>query len=210
MKLYADRPERRRRQVIADALTCVWVVVWIWAGFRVHAQIEGSAAGARRLESGSGSVAQHLSDAGSAVAKIPFVGSGAEKPFKQAAQASGQLQSAGKDIAVNLDRMAWGLGIAVAVLPLVIAAICWWLSRGRYARTAGVAAALAQLPGGEDLLALRAMTELTPSAVTAIDAAPAAAWRADDRSVIRALAHAYLAMLALDRVTVSPEPDPVE
>ena len=36
MKIYADTPARRTRQVISDIWFVVWAVLWIWLAVRLH------------------------------------------------------------------------------------------------------------------------------------------------------------------------------
>ena len=36
MKLYADAPARRTRQILADVLFVVWMVGWVWIGHVVQ------------------------------------------------------------------------------------------------------------------------------------------------------------------------------
>ena len=36
MKLYADAPTRRSRQLLADVLFVLWIVGWVWLGHVVQ------------------------------------------------------------------------------------------------------------------------------------------------------------------------------
>ena len=40
MKMYADSPARRTRQIVADLLVVLWLVFWIWAGWWVHEGVQ--------------------------------------------------------------------------------------------------------------------------------------------------------------------------
>ena len=40
MKLYADTPARRTRQILSDVLVLLWIGLWVYAGRQVHDTVE--------------------------------------------------------------------------------------------------------------------------------------------------------------------------
>ena len=62
MKLYADTPVRRTRQLLSDVLTLLWVGAWVWLGRQTHDVVMGlKAQGATHIiEFGPGKVLSGL------------------------------------------------------------------------------------------------------------------------------------------------------
>jgi hypothetical protein len=80
------------------------------------------------------------------------------------------------------------LAMAVVALPILIAVLPWLFLRLRFFRRKWTVTALAATPAGEQLLALRALTNRSPRKLTAISVDPVGGWRRDDPLTIRALA----------------------
>ena len=74
MKLYADAPARRTRQVLADLLFVAWLVLWAWVGTAVHDGTTALAGPARQTDSSATSMAEQLRDAGGRLGEAPLVG----------------------------------------------------------------------------------------------------------------------------------------
>ncbi len=49
MKLYADTPTRRTRQVASDAWMLFWIVLWIWIGMKIDDLVLNLAVPGRKL-----------------------------------------------------------------------------------------------------------------------------------------------------------------
>src|SRR5436190_1306444 len=64
MKLYADLPGRRARQILADCLVVLWVVLWSWFGMAVHDGTMALAAPGRQIAESATGLAGSMSDAG--------------------------------------------------------------------------------------------------------------------------------------------------
>ncbi len=67
MKLYADSPARRVRQLLTDAALVAWTVVWILLARALHEGVLLLARPAQGVSDGSASLADRLRAAGSAV-----------------------------------------------------------------------------------------------------------------------------------------------
>ena len=196
MKLYADRRSRALRQAGFDALTVAWVTVWVWLGLRVHAQVSGSEAGARKIEQSGGDLAGHLHDAARILAHTPLIGDKVRSPVRKAAGAATSLEHAGGELADNLGKLGAAIGFEVALVPVLVAIGGWLFLRVGYARRAGRARGLAHA-GSADLLALDALARLPVDRLTEIDPRAAVKWRAGDEATVTALAAAYLDQLGL-------------
>ncbi|MGX5693657.1 hypothetical protein ACWKWA_10890 [Dermacoccus abyssi] len=197
LRFYADDSARRTRQLVADALLALWCLLAVWAGVIVHGRVLVAEDGATKLETGSGSLAQNMTDAASAVAKIPFVGQEVRTPFDNAATTGRNLSASGHDLADGLGRLSLTLGILTALVPILFALIPWCFTRLRYALRAGRVARLRAMPGGERLLALEGLTTLRPGVLATVDPDPAAAWQEGDRAVTREIAALVLGAFGL-------------
>jgi len=80
------------------------------------------------------------------------------------------------------------LAMAVVALPILVAVVPWLLLRLRFFRRKWTVTALAATPAGEQLLALRALTNRPPRKLVAVSADPVGGWRREDSVTIRALA----------------------
>lgn len=201
MKLYADPLPRRVLQVAGDVALVVAVVVSIWLGRVVHEAVMGLAAPGRRLESAGTSLAERLRDAGSTVGGIPYVGDDVERPFEGAGSSADQLAAAGRNQVEAVETLAFWLGLAVALVPVVIALAVYLPPRIRFVRRATAGQALVDSGADLDLFALRAMTHQPLHVLARISPDPAGAWRARDPDVVR-----RLAILELRDVGLAPPP----
>lgn len=197
LRFYADDSARRARQLVADALLALWCLLAVWAGVVVHGRVLVARDGATKMETGSGSLAQNMTDAASAVAKIPFVGQEVRTPFDNAATTGRNLSASGHDLADGLGRLSLTLGLLTALVPILFALIPWCFMRLKYAQRAGRLARLRDMPGGERLLALEGLTTLRPRVLATVGPDPAAAWQEGDRVVIRELAALVVASFGL-------------
>jgi hypothetical protein len=89
------------------------------------------------------------------------------------------------------------LALAVAVPPVLAVVVPWLFLRLRFGRRAGAAATLARTPGGDRLLALRALTTAPLARLQAIGDDPVEGWRTGDPETIRRLAALELRSVGL-------------
>ena len=64
MKLYADAPTRRTRQLLADVLFVLWIVGWVWIGHVVQQGTMELAGVGRQTDASATSLANGLTSAG--------------------------------------------------------------------------------------------------------------------------------------------------
>ncbi|MBS2937853.1 hypothetical protein KDN32_08855 [Nocardioides sp. J2M5] len=197
MKLYADSPARRTRQVVADLVLVAWLVLWVWAGNAVHDATVELAGPGRQTESAATSMAEQLRDAGERLGGAPLVGDELAVPFDKAADASNGLASAGRDTADAVERLALLLGLAVALIPILVVCALHLPARWRFVREATAGARFIDAQDDLDLFALRALAHQPMHVLARVSDDPAGAWRARDPEVVRALAALELADVGL-------------
>lgn len=200
MKLYAETPARRTRQITTDLLSVLWIVLWVRLAGVVHHATLALAVPGRRLQHAGGGLSARLHDAAAAVASLPFVGDSVRKPFDGAGHAATQLARAGAVQAAAVTHLAWWLAVVVGALPVLLVLVAYLPSRIRFVlRASAVQRLLARSPGDvEDLLALRSLAHQPLRRLTRVADDPAAAWRGGDPETLRALAALELRDAGLD------------
>lgn len=197
MRFHADVPGRRAAQVAADVVAAVLVVVCVLLGRALTAAVRAVADPARSFTAGAGGLAEQLRGAGSRVEGTPLVGDDLSAPLLAAADRAGDLASAGQAQVASVERWATGAGVTLALVGILLVALVWLVPRLRWARRAAAAARLRGRPGGDRLLALRALQTAPAGELLAVDPDPAGAWSAGDPAVVRALAAVHLRSLGL-------------
>ncbi|MCX2953085.1 hypothetical protein [Lentzea sp. NEAU-D7] len=194
MKWYADRPARFTRQLIADLLALAWVALWIWVATTVHDWVLQLRAPGDGLVNAGGDIRDVFTNAAAKARGVPFVGEDLAGALGNGTKAGETLTSAGNaQISVVQDSAFW-LATALVVVPVLFLLITWLPVRLRYARKAANTARLRDKP---DLLALRALTSLSPRQLSKFDGDPAVAWRTGDTDVIDELARRQLASVGV-------------
>ena len=188
MKFYSDFAAQRSRQVLADALALVFVAAWIWLGVTVYSLVVGLKGFGKDMQTAGAGFRSTMTDLGDTLGSTPIIGGSLRGPFDSASEAGATLEAAGASQQVAVQNLATGLGLAVAVLPVLAILVVWLLPRIRFARRASSTARLVSAGAGIDLLALRALSRQRLTTLAAVDADPMAAWRRGDESVIRSLA----------------------
>jgi len=192
MKLYSDYAGHRTRQIIVDVLAVAAIAAWAWLGYTVYSLVMNLADfGVQMEESGAG-FKKTMVDISDNLSEIWLIGDGIKAPFDAASDAGSSLEQAGQAQQVAVQQLATGLGVGIAVLPILTILIFWLVPRIRFARRAGTAKAMLKQGASIDLLALRALANQRVSALSAIDPDVAGAWRRSDPSVLRTLANLEL------------------
>ena len=185
---YSTKPLRLFVQLMSDITVSVWTAIWVFVGLAVHSAISTIAVAGRQVESGSKGVADNLASAGDGAQYIPSVGDAVSKPLTAASKAALDIAGAGHDLDTTASWLAVLLAVAVVALPILMAVMPWLFLRLRFLRRKWVVTALAANPAGEQLLALRALTNRPPRKLAAVSPDPVGAWRREDPVTIRALA----------------------
>ncbi|QUQ62470.1 hypothetical protein [Kutzneria sp. CA-103260] len=199
MKWYADRPSRFLRQVLADLIVLVWAGGWIWLGVQVHDTVERLRGPGDRLVSAGSGLRDVFTSAAASADKLPLVGGSLANALGAGVQAGATLANAGNGEIDTAESLALWVPVALVLGPVLFALAIWLPLRIRYARTAAAAKRLARLDGGEDLLALRALTRLPLRSLARVSGDPAGDWRHGRHKVIRELAALEQTALGLRR-----------
>ncbi|MCU1410359.1 MAG: hypothetical protein JWR04_1066 [Rhodoglobus sp.] len=192
MKLYSDFGPRRTRQIVGDVLALAAIAAWVWLGITVYQLVENLAGFGVQMEEAGAGFKDTMTEVGETLGGIPVIGGGIRAPFDGASGAGGALEAAGQSQQVAVNQLATGLGIGIAVLPIIMILVLWLVPRIRFVRKAGRAKAIVKSGAGIDLLALRALATQKISALAAVDPDAMAAWRRGDETVMRALAQLEL------------------
>ena len=188
MKWYADRPGRFLRQVLADLVVLAWVGGWIWLGVQVHDTVERLRGPGDRLVSAGTGLRDVFTDAAASADKVPLVGGALANALGPGVQAGATLANAGNGEIDTAESLALWVPVALVLGPVLFALAIWLPLRIRYARTAAAAKRIARTDGGEDLLALRALSRLSLRSLARVSRDPAGDWRRGRHKVIGELA----------------------
>jgi hypothetical protein len=197
MRIYAERPVRILRQLVADVLAIGWVVVVVLAALAVREVILRLQGPATALADAGTSIAGVFTGAAQTAGKVPFVGGDLSAALGQGTGAGERIAAAGREQVETIASVASGTAVVLIIIGVLPVLFLWLPLRIRYARAASAAVAVRDLD--DDLLALRAMTRLPVRKLLSVSPDPAAAWRASDAEAIRGLAALELARLGLRR-----------
>lgn len=188
MKLYADAPVRRTRQLVGDLLLVAWVWLWVWLAMVVHDATLQLAEPGRRISEAGGGLGDRLREAGEAVGDVPVVGDEVRTPFDGAGDAAQQIAAAGDAQVQAVEDLAFWLALAVGAIPVLVALAGYLPLRWRFVREATAGQRFVDSAEDLDLFALRAMARQPMHRIAAISDDPVGAWRQGDPRVVRALA----------------------
>ena len=198
MKLYADSSATFARQLVTDALFVCWVLAWVWIGTIVYDGTMALAEPGLRAESSATSLSESMSDAGNFLEDVPLIGDGAATPFEKASDASRSLADAGRATADAVERLAFWLGTAIAVIPILVVALYYLPRRVRFVRQASAGQRFLDGPADLQLFALRAMNNQPLHVLARVTDDPVGALRRGDAVVIAALADLELRASGLE------------
>ena len=188
MKLYADAPVRRARQVTGDLLLLLWIWTWVRVASVVHDATLTLARPGEEISDAGGGLADRLREAGDTVANVPLVGDEVRGPFDGAGSAAERLAAAGDAQVAAVQDLAFWLGLAVGAIPVLIALAVYLPLRWRFVREATAGRRFIDSVDDLDLFALRAMARQPMHRLARISDDPAGAWRRQEPEVVRALA----------------------
>ncbi|MCW2756765.1 MAG: hypothetical protein JWO46_511 [Nocardioidaceae bacterium] len=188
MTFYADLPVRRLLQVTGDLLLVLWIWLWIRIAHTVHDSTLALAKPGREINSSATGLAERLREAGEKVGSIPYVGDSVQKPFDGAGGSADKLAAAGQAQVDAVQTLAHWLGLAVALIPILIVLAVYLPPRIRFVRRATAGRRFLDSAADLDLFALRAMANQPLHVLAKISADPARGWRDGDPEVVRRLA----------------------
>ncbi len=197
MKLYAEAPARRTRQILSDLAAAAWIALWVWLAVKLYNLVEKLAVPGQKMASAGDGISSNLGDAGDKVGNVPVAGDSLRAPFTRAADAAKSLADAGREQQSIVHDMAWVLALLLLLVPVALVLFVWLPARLRWISRATAAARVRGATGGADLLALRALAGQPLRRLSRVDADPVAAWRRGDPAVVTNLARLELHRLGL-------------
>lgn len=197
MRLYAQQPARRARQIAADLGILVWTVLWLLVARVVHDAVLVLAQPGLAVEDLGASVAGNMGSAADVADDVPLSGDELSAPFDALAAAGSSVSGAGQAAQDAVGTLALVLGVVLVVLPVGWLVLRWLPCRWRYAREAGAARRLLTGTPDLDILAARALAAAPLPRLAALPAGTGAAWHAGDPAAMRALADLELRRLGL-------------
>ena len=188
MKLYADLPARKTRQIVWDLIGLTLIVFWVWLGATVYHGINELGAVGAQMETVGASLSQNLSDMGDKLGSVPLIGDGIRAPFDAASSSAQNIEQAGRDQQEFVNNLAWLVAIGLVISPIMATLAIWLIPRARFAISATRVRTIAANPGGDDLLALRALARRPLNELYGVGPDIASGWRRGDAEVIAGLA----------------------
>ena len=192
MKPYSASTPHRVRQILGDVLVVLWAVVWIRIGYAIHNATLLLGRPGEGIATAGDALASHLRDAGETVGGVPLVGDQVRPPFDSAGDAAEGLASAGRTQVEVVHDLATWLGVAIALIPILVVLAFYVPLRLRFILEATAGQRFIDASEDLDLFALRAMTRQPMYRLARISDDPAGAWRRRDVQVIRRLAELEL------------------
>lgn len=203
MKLYAEVPRFRNRQLLQDAALLLWAFVWIRIGMHIRSLVDRLAGPGETIERAGDGFAGTLFDIGSKVGGIPGVGGALKAPFDAAGEAGLALERAGAAQQDVVHSLALWLGVLLAVIPISYVLYKYLPDRLRWMREAAAADRIRIDAADLHLFAIRAVVRQPLYELNRVCSDPAAALQNGD---YEPLAKLELASLGLKVSNVSTEP----
>ena len=194
MKLYAESPGMRSRQIVRDAAVLGWIVLWILLGLTVYRVVAAVSEPAAAVGRGGERLAESFDEVGDDIDSVPVVGDSLEGPFRSAADAGRDLQAEAEQQR-DAIRTAALLVSSLTALAAISAIVLPYLAvRLRWAREATAAVALRDEGVDLRLFAFRAVANRPLRELRRVVPDPAEALAAGDYD---ALANLELQRLGL-------------
>lgn len=197
MRIYADQPGHRVRQIVVDVLGVAWCVLAVLAGRAIYELIDTLSGPGRLLEDAGSGLSENLAGAGDGLSDVPLVGGAISAPFEGASGAADGVAGAGRAVQDFVSTMAVVAGVMTAGFFILLAVLFWVIPRLIWVRRAAAARMVLSDPDGLELLALRALATRRLSRLARIGDGLLPAWRRGDPDVVQALAELEMSRLGI-------------
>ncbi len=192
MRLYADHPDRRARQLAGDLGLLGWLVLWVLVARTVHGAVLVLAEPGRAVAELGRSVSESMGSASGVAEDVPVVGDELASPFDVLGRAGESVTGAGQSTLDAVQTLAAVLAVVLVVLPVGWLLVRRVPARLAWAREAGAADRLLRSGAGGtpdlELLAARALATAPLPELARLPAGTGAGWRTGDPGAVRALA----------------------
>jgi hypothetical protein len=199
MKLYADTPVRRTRQLTGDLIVLAWVALWVWLAYELRKRLLGLAGPGEALERAGTSFSGGLNDAGDKVGRLPVVGDDVAGAFRDAGGAGTTIADAGRAQQDAVHQLALFVPGLLLLLAVGIVLARWLPGRLAWAREAGAAARILSGPDATEVFAVRALVRRPTTQLATLPEATVTRWRGGDAEATALLADLELRALGLRR-----------
>jgi hypothetical protein len=139
MKIYAELPVMRSRQLLGDAAIVLWSALWIWIGYGVYRLFDKLGGPGRIIQRAGEDFQSTLLELRDEASEVPVVGSSLQEPIESASNAGRVLAQAGQTQQDIVHSVAIMLGVLFALLPILYALWQWLPGRLRWIREASAA-----------------------------------------------------------------------
>jgi hypothetical protein len=197
MKLYADTPARRIRQLTGDLLAAGWIALWVWLALELRERLLRLRGPGEALERAGGSFSGALGDAGDRIGGLPVVGDDVSGALRRAGGAGDTVAEAGRSQQQAVEQVALWLPLLVLLLGAGIVLVRWLPGRLAWAREAAAATRALSGPDAVEVFAVRALARRSTVELAALPTATVTSWRAGDPDATAALAALELRSLGL-------------
>lgn len=155
MKLYADSPRLRSRQVLADLAVLVLASTSVRVGLAVRRTVGRLGEPGAALERAGDQLSDAAGQGAATAGNVPGVGETLSRPFEWLGGSGGTLAEAGARQQEAVLSLGTTLGLVIAVLPILLLLALYLPSRLRWIREATSAQRFRD--AGAQFFALRAL-----------------------------------------------------
>lgn len=164
MRLYPELRDRRARTLFGDLLAIALLVLFAWAGLKVHDAVNGLAVLGEGVSAGGNAVQGGFDSAADAVDGTPIVGDEIADGLRSAGEGSGgEVAELGEQGESEVHRLARILGFVTFALPALLVLTRWLpprIDQVRQLRAASVVVGDQATEERRRLLAMRAAFSL--------------------------------------------------
>jgi hypothetical protein len=178
MKLYADTPARRTRQLTGDLVVAGWLALWVWLALELRERLLRLRGPGEALERAGGSFSGALADAGDRIGGLPVVGDDVSGALRQAGRAGDTVAEAGRSQQHAVEQLALWLPLLMLALAAGLVLVRWLPTRLAWAREAGAATRALSGPDAVEVFAVRALARRSVAQLATLPAATVTGWGA--------------------------------
>jgi hypothetical protein len=187
MKIYAETPRKRTRQIIQDAILLGWILLWVLFGSVAHDVVAKLAEPAASVARSSDSLSDSLADISDEVDGVPVVGGALEEPFSSSSRAAAAVARESREQRKLFLTAALWIGLFIAVGPIALSLLLYLPFRIRWVRQATAADRIRLDADDLYLFALRAVANRPFTELRKATPDPGAALAAGDYAALARL-----------------------
>jgi hypothetical protein len=187
MKIYAETPRKRTRQMIQDGIMLGWILVWVLFGMVAHDVVAKLAEPAGSVARNSDSLSDSLQDISDKVDGVPVVGGALEEPFSSSSRAAAAVARESREQRELFLTAALWIGLFIAVGPIALSLLLYLPFRIRWVRQATAADKIRLDADDLYLFALRAVANRPFTELRKATPDPGAALAAGDYAALARL-----------------------